>query len=61
MNKKLLGFDECSKEHKAKGGDKRDLKPCSDKVVSENILEVVKSQKETHSIRKKKLSKDLGK
>lgn len=45
MNNKLLAFDDCSKEHKAKGGDKGDRKAHADKVVSETISEKLISQK----------------
>lgn len=45
VSKKLLDFGDCSKEHKAKGGDRGDWKAYTDKVVSETISEKVISQK----------------
>lgn len=60
MNKKILDFDKCSEENKAKGGVKGDWKASSDKTVSESIPPESDISKETN-MRNKEAIKRFGK
>lgn len=48
MNRKLLDFDTCSEENKAKGGAKGNRKASSDKMASESIPPGSNTSKEIH-------------
>lgn len=59
MNRKLLDFDTCSEENKAKGGAKGNRKASSDKMASESIPPGSNTSKEIH-MRKKEAIKRFG-